>query len=192
MFITLIVFSYSFINHNSSNLFRRTYRKRSISHLTHYSALFCCCFTCLSKVLLLTSVELKKSSWFIKWHQIKLAGFCSWASDMLPKSNPATAQTVGNLILLVLTKALGSSRDCTFRSVCSNSSACFLVYQADLFSSIMIRKSSQHTQTSLACGEYCKLNLIPVRIGKKNGAIIFCRSWWLRQNASCPGKYQWH
>lgn len=32
-------------------------------------------------------MELKKSSWFIKWDHIKLAEFCSRASDMLPKSN---------------------------------------------------------------------------------------------------------
>lgn len=97
---------------------------------------------------------IKKSSWFVKWDQIKLTGFCSRASDMLPKPSPATAQAVGNLILLVLTKALSGSRDCTSRVEYSNSSAYFLVYQADLFSSIMIRKASQHPQTSLAYGEY--------------------------------------
>lgn len=55
-------------------------------------------FTYLSKVLPLISAELKKSPCFIKGHQIKLAGFCSWASDVLPKSSPDTAQAVSNLI----------------------------------------------------------------------------------------------
>lgn len=52
----------------------------------------------------------------LKWDQIKLAGFSSRASDMLPKSSLATAQAVGNLILLMLTRAPSSSRDCTSRS----------------------------------------------------------------------------
>lgn len=147
-------------------------------------------FTHLSKVLPLISAGLKKSPCFIKWHQIKLAGFCFGASDMLPKSSPDTAQAVSNLILLVLTKALSSSRDCTLRSAYSDGSACFFACPADLYSDIMVRKASQHAQTSLASGKYCNLNFISVRM-VKNRDIICCRSWWLRHNALCPGKNWW-
>lgn len=48
----------------------------------------------------------------MQWHKIKLTGLCSGATDVLPKSSSDTAQAVGNLIL-VLTKALSSSRACT-------------------------------------------------------------------------------
>ena len=174
MFIAFLVFSSFFINYNSSDCCRRTYRKRISRHLITVPD-FAAAFTRLSKVLPLTSAELKKSPCFIKWHQIKLAGFCSRASDMLPKSSPDTAQAVGNLILLVLMKALSSSRDCFLRSAYSDGSAYFFAHPPDLFSYIMIRKASQHPQTSLAYGKYRNLYLISVRI-VKNGAIIFCRS----------------
>lgn len=180
-----------FINYNSADLCRRrTYRKRSISHLITVPD-FAAAFTHLSKVLPLTSAELKKSPCFIKWHQIKLAGFCSRPSNMLPKSSPDAAQAVGNLILLALMKTLSSSsRDCTLRSAYADGSAYFFACPVDLFSYVMIRKASQHSQTSLAYGKYWNLNLISVRI-VKSGAIIFCRSWWLRQNSLCPIKNWW-
>lgn len=144
-----------FINYNSADLCRRrTYRKRSISHLITVPD-FAAAFTHLSKLLPLTSAELKKSPCFIKWHQIKLVGFCSRPSDMLPKSSPDAAQAVGNLILLVLMKALSSSsRDCTLRSAYADGSSYFFACPADLFSYVMIRKASQHSQTSLAYGKY--------------------------------------
>ena len=66
-----------------------------ISHLITLPD-FAAASTHLSNILLLTLVELKKGPHFIKWDQIKLVGFCSRASDMLPKSIPDTAQAVGN------------------------------------------------------------------------------------------------
>lgn len=147
-----------FINYSSLDLCRRrSYQKRSISHLITVPDL-AAAFTCLSKVSPLTSAELKKSSCFFKGHQIKLAGFCSEASDKLPKSSPDTAQAVGNLILPALTKALSSSRDCTLRSAYSDGSAYFFTCPAALFSYLMIRKGNQHPQTSLSYDKYQTLN----------------------------------
>lgn len=148
VFTAFICFSSFFTNYSSPDLCRRrTYRKRSISHLITVPDL-AAAFTHLSKVSPLTSAELKKSPCSFKWHQIKLAGFCSRASDKLPKSSPDTAQAVGNLILPALTKALRSSRDCTLRSAYSGGSAYFFACLAALFSYLMIRRGNQHPQTS--------------------------------------------
>lgn len=57
MSITSIGFSSLFIDYNSSDPLQEDIQDEAYQP-SYYSALFCCCFTC-SKVLPLTSVELK-------------------------------------------------------------------------------------------------------------------------------------